>query len=130
MEVSDRTIYRWAIQYPDFCQALKGGKEAADNRVERSLYSRATGYLFDTVKITVDGKTGKTTTTPFREHVPPDVTAAIFWLKNRKKADWRDKIDHEHRGEVKQKVDISLNETARRLALILTGKASFLDGRK
>jgi hypothetical protein len=24
------------------------------------------------------------------EHVPPDVTACIFWLKNRDPAHWRD----------------------------------------
>jgi len=28
---------------------------------------------------------------PYREHVPPDTTAAIFWLKNRRAKDWRDK---------------------------------------
>jgi len=30
---------------------------------------------------------------PIVEHVPPDVTACIFWLKNRKRAEWRDKPD-------------------------------------
>lgn len=33
---------------------------------------------------------------PYREHVPPDVTACIFWLKNRKPADWRDAQQMEH----------------------------------
>jgi hypothetical protein len=27
---------------------------------------------------------------PYIEHVPPDTTAGIFWLKNRKSAEWRD----------------------------------------
>jgi hypothetical protein len=33
---------------------------------------------------------------PYREHVPPDVTAAIFWLRNRDPAHWRDawQVDH------------------------------------
>lgn len=30
------------------------------------------------------------------EHVPPDVTACIFWLKNRRSSEWRDKTDHDH----------------------------------
>ena len=27
---------------------------------------------------------------PYRVHVPPDVTAQIFWLKNRRPSEWRD----------------------------------------
>src|SRR5688572_3998825 len=49
--VADRTIYRWQAQYDEFCQALKAGKVTADNRVERSLYHKACGYSYDTVKI-------------------------------------------------------------------------------
>jgi hypothetical protein len=30
------------------------------------------------------------------EHVPPDVTAQIFWLKNRKPRQWRDAWQIEH----------------------------------
>jgi hypothetical protein len=31
---------------------------------------------------------------PCVEHVPPDTTACIFWLKNRRKDLWRDRIDN------------------------------------
>jgi hypothetical protein len=65
------------------------GKAEADNRVERSLYERANGYSYDAEKIFCD-KNGKVTRVPYREHVPPDVTAGIFWLKNRDPAHWRD----------------------------------------
>jgi hypothetical protein len=47
-----------------------------------SLYNRANGYSYDAEKIFCD-KNGKVTRVPYREHVPPDVTACIFWLKNR-----------------------------------------------
>jgi hypothetical protein len=33
---------------------------------------------------------------PYREHVPPDVTACIFWLKNRDPTHWRDAWQLEH----------------------------------
>ena len=33
---------------------------------------------------------------PYREHVSPDVTACIFWLKNRKPAEWRDVQQMQH----------------------------------
>ena len=38
-------------------------------------------------------------------HVPGDVTAQIFWLKNRKKQDWRDKVEVE-KAESIQKIEI------------------------
>ena len=31
---------------------------------------------------------------PSVKYYPPDSTALIFWLKNRKPKDWRDKIEH------------------------------------
>ena len=40
-EVDVRTLYRWKGQHEAFCQALKAGKEVSDERVERSLFSRA-----------------------------------------------------------------------------------------
>lgn len=94
-----QTLYRWQHSYPGFSEALKVGKELADDRVERSLYRRALGYHHDAVKIFNNKDTG-TTVVPFVEHVPPDVTACIFWLKNRRREIWRDKIDHEHKGNV------------------------------
>lgn len=88
-----RTIYRWKAEHEVFCQALKIGKDVADERVTRSLYARANGYEHDEVDIRVIE--GKIVQTPIRKHYPPDTTAAIFWLKNRRKEEWRDKIDHE-----------------------------------
>lgn len=96
-EVSDRTIYRWAAEFPDFCQALKAGKDVADERVERSLYHKAVGYTFDSEK--VFQHQGVIVRTKTREHVAPDTTAAIFWLKNRKSAEWRDVSRTEHTGK-------------------------------
>jgi hypothetical protein len=40
---------------------------------------------------------GKVTRVPYREHMPPDITAQIFWLKNRDPAHWRDVMTNEPR---------------------------------
>src|SRR5690348_15902932 len=85
-EVSDRTIYRWQVQFPEFCQALKVGKEVADDRVQSSLYQRAIGYEHDAIDVRVLG--GVIVKTPIRKHYPPDTVAGIFWLKNRRKKEW------------------------------------------
>jgi hypothetical protein len=88
-EIDEATVYRWKHSHPDFCEALKVGKETADARVEQSLYRRALGYSHDAVKImTVDQQVH---VEPYVEHYPPDTTAAIFWLKNRRPQEWRDK---------------------------------------
>ena len=97
-EVEVRTLYRWKAENAEFCQALKSGKDEADDRVERSLYARANGYEHDEVDIRV--VMNQIVKTPIRKFYPPDTTAAIFWLKNRKPSEWRDKQELEHSGAV------------------------------
>ena len=94
--VSVRTVHRWKATMEDFCHSLKAGKSEADDRVERSLFSRANGYEHDEVDIRVVN--GEIVQTPIRKYYPPDTTAAIFWLKNRRPEDWREKIENTHVG--------------------------------
>lgn len=69
LEVSRSTLALWKARHPAFSDALKAWKGEADDAVELSLYRKA---------------------------LAGDTTAAIFWLKNRRSGDWRDKHDHEH----------------------------------
>lgn len=110
LQIHVATLYRWKAQHPDFCEALKAGKVAADERVERSLYHRATGYTYDAVKVLQDK--GKPVLVPYREHVPPDTTAMIFWLKNRRPSAWRDKTEVHHRVDVSMMSDDELSRIA------------------
>lgn len=91
--VEVRTIYRWKNENEIFCQSLKAGKEVADERVERSLFQKATGYEQDEVKIFMPANAPEPVYAPFRAKVAPDTTAAIFWLKNRRPDLWRDKTE-------------------------------------
>lgn len=86
--VSVRSLYRWKNTQPEFRQALKAAKDQADDRVERSLYEKAIGYERDEVDVRVVG--GDIVQTPLRKFYPPDTTAAIFWLKNRKPEQWKE----------------------------------------
>ncbi len=86
--VDVRSLYRWKTEHPEFCQALKSGKTEADERVERSLFARANGYEHDEVDIRVVANA--IVQTPIRKYYPPDTTAAIFWLKNRRPEAWRE----------------------------------------
>lgn len=122
LEINIATLHRWKVQFPEFCDALKVGKEPPDERVKRSLYLRATGYTYDAVKIVADAKTGASVIVPYREHVPPDTTACIFWLKNRDKENWRDKQEVEHSGAV----DITpmAEDGKRKLAALIAAESS------
>lgn len=117
--VSARTIYRWKIQHPEFCQALEVGKELCDERVARSLYNRAVGYTYDAVKILQNA--GTAVIVPYKEHVPPDVAAQKHWLSNRKPDEWREVSKHEHSGPNGQPLLTEAGdiEQARRVAFAL-----------
>lgn len=106
MEIADffgvdvRTIYRWKATNKKFCQSLKAGKKEADDRVERSLFQRAVGFEHDSVKIFLPKDATEPVYAPYREYIPPDTTAGIFWLKNRREKEWRDRIQQEISGEM------------------------------
>lgn len=94
-DVSVRTVHRWKHDHNEFCHSLKDGKESADERVVRSLYHRAVGYEQEDVKIFMPASSAVPIYAPFRAKVAPDVTACIFWLKNRRPDQWRDKPEGE-----------------------------------
>ncbi len=91
LEVDIATLYRWQGEKPGFCDALKAGKAPADDRVERSLFQMAVGYDQDAVKIFMPANAEKPVYAKYLERVQPSPAAAIFWLKNRRPEQWRDK---------------------------------------
>jgi len=101
-EICVKTFYNWTVAHPEFLQAVKVGKDAPDDRTERSLYHRANGYEWtEEVPIKVKEieydagrkvkETERVEVVKVRKQMPPDTAAAIFWLKNRRKEAWRDK---------------------------------------
>ena len=88
------TLYRRKLDYPAFARVFKLGKAAADDRVERSLYSRAIGYDYIAERAAMTRHGQKTMR--YRQHIPPDIPAVVFYLKNRRPDRWRDAHRHEH----------------------------------
>ena len=93
---SRTTLYDWYNKYPDILNAVKKGKEPVDIQVENALLKRALGYDYKETTTEIEdlggGKTKKHVRT-VTKHVPADTTAQIFWLKNRKPKQWRDKME-------------------------------------
>lgn len=98
----------WAKQYPEFRSAIKIGKEATDDRVERTMYQRAVGFRYRAQKVMVVDK--KVEVVEYMEQVLPDTTACIFWLKNRRPDLWRDvhKMEHSRTSEYAKLSDADL----------------------
>ena len=105
MGISRKTLYEWKSKYSDICDTLKRGKEVVDIQVENALLKRALGYTYKEVtrEKVFNPETGKYELMPTKEvtkEVVPDTTAQIFWLKNRRPEQWRDKRDVSVEGEL------------------------------
>ena len=73
--VTSSTLYRCIRKHPEFARLVEecscGRRLEEDDAVENALFQRAVGFEQP------DGK-----------FVPPDVRAAVFWLKNRRPLEW------------------------------------------
>jgi hypothetical protein len=90
--VNVKTLWDWKKKHYPICSALKEGKEVVDLQVENALLKRALGYEYTETTIEESDKNGTTIRT-FQKHMAPDVTAQIYWLKNRKRDVWKDSHD-------------------------------------
>lgn len=88
--VAYSTFKEWKKKFPDLSATLKRGKEVIDRQVENALLKAALGYEYEEDGMTKDGDV-----VPLRKVAHPNTTALIFWLKNRKPVEWRDKQHHD-----------------------------------
>jgi transposase-like protein len=106
--VGERTLYAWQGKHKDFMRALKEAKQVADGIVEASLFARAVGYSHPELKVFCHN--GKIITCEVMKHYAPDVTAQIFWLKNRQPELWRERHELSVSKEKEIKVEISKDD--------------------
>lgn len=86
------TLGGWKHEHPEIAKAIKEGRAQLDNTrtgpVEDALLKRALGYEYVIVKTVDDPQKGvREETTTY--HMPPDVTAIIFYLANRMPDRWK-----------------------------------------
>ena len=121
MGISRSTLNEWRRKYSDISDALKKGREISDYIIENALFQRAKGYTA-TVKKAIKVKKpyyddeGRRIDEECVEiveeemHVPGDVTAQIFYLKNRKPSNWKDKPDGDNFNDALQEMLKGLNQ--------------------
>lgn len=110
MGITRKTLAEWKTKYSNICDTLKRGKAVVDIQVENALLKRALGYSYDEVTrervLDYDPSTGQVVgshmeiTKTVKKEVQGDTTAQIFWLKNRRPEQWRDKRDVSVEGEI------------------------------
>ncbi len=86
--ITTSTFYEWKKKELEFSEALKKGKEVIDFEVENALLKRALGYEYEEETYENGILTKKV-----KKQVAPDTTAQIFWLKNRKPNNWKDRVE-------------------------------------
>jgi hypothetical protein len=133
-EVTETTIGNWKQRHPEFLVSIKRGKAVADIEIAHSFHERARGYEWQEavpIKLkTVEYADGKRVRESERVEIvmvtkrqPADVTAGIFWMKNRQPETWRDKHDVTHAGAV----DVNLGEVRGGIASKLDRIAAALE---
>ena len=104
--VAYSTFRKYVKEYSALSATLKKGKEVVDREVENSLLKSAMGYYYEEDAVTNKGDVVKV-----ERFEKPNTTAQIFWLKNRKPEQWRDRRDIEHSGQIKtNKLDSILDQ--------------------
>ena len=103
MSVSRKTLAEWKKKYSDIGDTLKKGKEIVDYEVENALLKKALGYKVKEQKLTKDGELIE-----IEREIPPDTTAQIFWLKNRRPDKWRDKVENVNINEDNKELKINI----------------------
>ena len=105
--INRTTLYDWKKKEVNIADTLKKGKEVIDFEVENALLKRALGYEYEEETYENGILTKKV-----RKQVAPDTTAQIFWLKNRKKEQWREKVEVVETDEDLQNINKNISNIA------------------
>ena len=93
MGITATTLYNWKRDHLEIFKALKEGKDTVDRQVENALLKSALGYKYD--EVTEERRDDMLVVTKVvHKEVQPNTTAQIFWLKNRKRLEWRDRVEN------------------------------------
>lgn len=86
LNVAESTFYEYKKMYPELSEALRRGEEDAVLEVENALFKSAIGFTYTEDALT---KTGQVV--EVNKYAKPNVSAIIFFLKNKRPNQWKDK---------------------------------------
>lgn len=97
--VTARTIYHWKQKHPEVAEAMAEPKNFIDSLVEDALLKRALGYEYTETKKRMNSEGETTYEEVTTKAVVPEVAAQIFWLKNRLRDRWKDRVPDSDDGD-------------------------------
>lgn len=106
-DVTKRTFNHWRVEHPELEEAVRLGREPANERTKLSMYALANGYDYEeevVTKIRTDKFAEGVIVTKVRKHKPPDYQAAAFFLTNKLPEEFRHRKTTDHTGEVQHRV--------------------------
>jgi len=93
------TFHKLKNEIPEIVEIQKESKRHIDDEVQSALLKRALGYEYEekhsTMKVDTEGNASVAEIRTVTKAIPPDTIAAIFWMKNRRPEEWRDKHEVE-----------------------------------
>lgn len=95
--INRKTLVEWRKKYPEINNALRGGFEVTNFRVENALLKSALGYKTKEVKVTTVmrfGKVVETRSESTEKEIAPNPSSAQFWLINRLPEKWKKSRDN------------------------------------
>jgi len=120
IRIGASTFHIWKRKYPEVAEAVKRGKSPVDEKVVAALYKSAIGHTYEEVitepkqlsveEIKERAKMENPPPIPMvkkkvtTKYIPPNIIAQIFWLKNRKSDEWKDKNDTSISGKIEYSV--------------------------
>lgn len=121
-EVAESTINKWKLDYPEFSESVRRGKDSADGDAAHGMFKRAVGCTVkevtyeridskETLELSSDGEMIRDAYKKkiVIKELPPETGASLNWLKNRQPAKWRDKQDINLTGSLHTLSDDELN---------------------
>ena len=101
--INHTTLYDWMNKFPELAETIRSGRKVMDEQVESSLLKRALGYRFEEETWGKNHIGDMVLVKSVTKSQAPDVTAQIFWLKNRQPERWRERVEikNEHEGTIK-----------------------------
>lgn len=108
-QISVDTLLAWKTAHPSFGQALNTCELTSDGKVVHSLYQRAVGMVVVDEK-TIRNAAGETVVVKLRREIPPDIRAALLWLRTRQPDLWGVQPDNRAQPGPKQRSPADLSD--------------------
>jgi hypothetical protein len=93
--LSRSTLWSWKVKDWEFSEQLKDSKDFASQLVEASLFKKAMGFEHKITQQSVT-KDGQVIDYDQTLYIPPSDTSIIFWLKNQRNGEWKDRREEDH----------------------------------